>query len=264
MSITSEAKQEVERLLRAGQKIEAIRYTRDTFGVSLEDAKRLVDAAETEMDQNYTGDSTRPRVEAPPASDDGLNSDVRARIEALLRDGKKIEAVKYVKEQFRLGLKEALQKVEAIHREIDPNAKSMAGSGCAGKVLVVLAFIFAVFALACFSIAGITYYLNESIVRDSDRVTGVVVDMQHISTGSAPVIEYTIAGKVHQHKSIIFSKPPSYRLQEQVPLYASHENPEVIVLDTFSERWLGITIFGGVGILFTFFTIMAGFASRRF
>ncbi|HYG20227.1 MAG TPA: DUF3592 domain-containing protein, partial [Ohtaekwangia sp.] len=200
----------------------------------------------------------------PPTPGGGLNSDASARIEALLRDGKKIEAVKYVRQQFRLGLRESLQKVEAIHREIDPTAASAIGSGCAGKTLSVLAFIFSIVALICLAIAGIECYLNESIVRDSDRVIGVVVDMQHISTGSAPVVEHVISGKVLRYESITFSKPLAYRLQEQVPLYASRENPEVIVIDTFTERWLGITVFGSVGILFTFFRIIAAIASRRF
>ena len=47
--MTSEAKKEVESLLQAGQKIRAIKYLNDTFNISLQDSKVLVEALEQEM-----------------------------------------------------------------------------------------------------------------------------------------------------------------------------------------------------------------------
>lgn len=86
-------------LLRAGQKIEAIKRYRELTGVGLKDAKDAVEAMER-------GDAV-PVASAPsPVS--------AANVQALLREGKKLEAIKLYREQSGLGLKEAKDAVDAM------------------------------------------------------------------------------------------------------------------------------------------------------
>ena len=85
-------------LLRSGQKIEAIKRYRELVGVGLKEAKDAVEAMER-------GEAVpvAPLVSAPTAS-----------VHDLLREGRKIEAIKLYREQSGLGLKEAKDAVEAM------------------------------------------------------------------------------------------------------------------------------------------------------
>lgn len=86
-------------LLRAGQKIEAIKRYRELTGVGLKDAKDAVEAMER-------GDAVPVTTAPAPVS--------AANVQALLREGKKLEAIKLYREQSGLGLKEAKDAVEAM------------------------------------------------------------------------------------------------------------------------------------------------------
>ncbi|MBL8933136.1 MAG: ribosomal protein L7/L12 [Archangium sp.] len=87
-------------LLRAGQKIEAIKQYRQLTGVGLKESKDAVEAMER-------GEAAPvvPTAPAPASS-----------VQALLREGRKIEAIKLYREQTGLGLKEAKDAVEAMEQ----------------------------------------------------------------------------------------------------------------------------------------------------
>src|SRR5690349_10171801 len=118
MSITTEAKNEVERLIRQGQKLMAIKYLCDTFNISLPEAKMLVEAVEKEQSSN--GSFTQPA-----SFQAGLSNIARAEVISLLMANKKIEAVKKVKTELGIGLKEALDVVEEIEKGVNPNYRSV-------------------------------------------------------------------------------------------------------------------------------------------
>lgn len=135
MSMTQEARQEVERLLRSGQKIQALKYLSDTYGVTLQEGKLLLEALENEL-------QAMPATSANDIEQrEVFEGDDRKEIEQLLRENKKLEAVKWLKTKYDLGLKEALERVEVIEREINPNAKP-AGNGCALNVFRLVGSIF--------------------------------------------------------------------------------------------------------------------------
>lgn len=84
--------------LGAGQKIEAIKRYRELTGVGLKEAKDAVEALE--------------RGEAVPVTQ--TSAAPNASVQDLLREGKKLEAIKLYREQSGLGLKEAKDAVEAM------------------------------------------------------------------------------------------------------------------------------------------------------
>lgn len=62
-------KEELKKLLQAGNRIEAVKYARDTFNVSLKDAVRLVNTVDQEMNpgkkikiDSFTQDSGIPKI----------------------------------------------------------------------------------------------------------------------------------------------------------------------------------------------------------
>lgn len=111
--------QRIADLLRAGRKIEAIKLLRETTGVSLKEAKDEVDRLSLDL----AGD-----VEPPPGEGRDLPDEVRT----LAAQGKKIEAIKALREQSGLSLKEAKARVDEM-------TGGSSGGGCLGSVLLLWA-----------------------------------------------------------------------------------------------------------------------------
>jgi len=259
MPISSEAKQEVERLIRSGQKIKAIKYLCDTFQVSLADSKRLVETVEAEMHSATSVSS--PSFTTPTT----LTGDLKVEVQRLLHDRKKLEAVKYVRLQTQAGLKEALVLVEEVERESNPNAKSLsAGGGCLKTGVNGIAILFAGVALLLFIITGIVYYRDAQLINKSVKINGRVVELVSNKGTYAPVIAYTLNGKDHRYESTAYTKPSAYEMDEVVPMFVNPNKPDELVLDTFTDRWLAISIVGGIGLFFTFFAVIFRISSRRF
>ena len=68
-------------------------------------------------------------------------------VQDLIYEGRKIEAVKLVREQTGLGLKEAKEKVEAYHSRMQgmfPNAlpAQKKGAGCASVIVLLVTLVF--------------------------------------------------------------------------------------------------------------------------
>lgn len=118
---------ELEALLAAGRKIEAIKLYREQTGAGLAEAKAAVEALERGEE---IGVSSLEKAE-----------EVEDQLIALLRQGKKIEAVKLCRERSGLGLKEAKSLVEAMAAKHGLEAPS--GGGCLGVVLLFALLIIA-------------------------------------------------------------------------------------------------------------------------
>ena len=97
------ASDDVVALLRAGNKIEAIKRYRQVTGLGLKDAKDAIDALPL--------GETPPGAPAAPAAASTVSD---ADIERELRAGNKIGAIKLYREKTGLGLKEAKDAVEAM------------------------------------------------------------------------------------------------------------------------------------------------------
>jgi ribosomal protein L7/L12 len=95
----------VKNHLRQGNRIEAVKAYREATGASLSEANDVVDRIEGRM--NGTQEADR----AP-------DSDLRSRVIDLLREGRKIEAIKIYRDATGEGLKEAKDAVEAIERTL--------------------------------------------------------------------------------------------------------------------------------------------------
>jgi LSD1 subclass zinc finger protein len=95
---------QIKQMLRDGRRTEAIRLYMQQTGASLKEAQAAIDSAGIEA-----GVKTLPSNVGPYAVD-------LDRIQQLTRDGKKIEAIKLLRAQTYIGLKEAKDAVEAIER----------------------------------------------------------------------------------------------------------------------------------------------------
>jgi ribosomal protein L7/L12 len=108
-------------LIRTGQKIEAIKQYRERTGSGLKEAKDAVEALER--------GETLP---TPKAVLTTVDQDVLS----LVREGKKIAAIKLYRDKTGVGLVEAKAAVEAVATEHGVQAR---GSGCANALFMALA-----------------------------------------------------------------------------------------------------------------------------
>lgn len=120
----SNSSRKIAELIREGRKIEAIKLLRETTGVGLKEAKEEVDRLSRGLSREASSPAT-PRSE--PVRPSGAMS---KEVEELAREGKKIQAIKLLREQTGMGLKEAKEKVEEVTGET--------GGGCMPIVLLAI------------------------------------------------------------------------------------------------------------------------------
>ncbi len=169
-------------------------------------------------------------------------------IRELLIQGKKIEAIKYIHDNYKLGLKESKRLVELVDQDIrndeyvyDRSTVVHTGKNIGklvGKIFLGIGIILLVPAIIVFA-------NNQKLVDSAVLITGTV-----ISNPSQPEIEYNYNGETLVYYSSVTSTPPSYELGEKVEIYVDPEDPSNVLINTFSDRWLLITILGVMGLVF--------------
>jgi hypothetical protein len=92
------------------------------------------------------------------------------------------------------------------------------------------------------------YVDKDSQLANSNLSTGVVVDYI-VGEGLAPVIAYEIEGTQYRYTSNIYSTPPPYELNETVEIYISNDDPNSVIINSFSNKWLIVTIFASFGLV---------------
>jgi ribosomal protein L7/L12 len=102
--------EEVERLMKAGQKITAIKAYREATGAGLKEAKEAVERMAGETKEASPQESSTQTKQ-------GLVDPVK--LQGLIREGRKIEAIKYIRQQRGVGLKEAKEAVDWLEANLN-------------------------------------------------------------------------------------------------------------------------------------------------
>ncbi|MTI39771.1 DUF3592 domain-containing protein [Fulvivirga lutimaris] len=173
-------------------------------------------------------------------------------VRQLLIEGRKIEAIKYIRQHFNLDLRQSKTLVEHVEADIEPWEFKKASrsaptkplkAGCAGKSI---ALIFGSIGMIMLSIAFYIFYTDAQQIDRSELVIGTVV-----SNPSQPTIEYQFNGETYNYYSTVQSNPPSYDMGEEVEVYVDTENPNNAIINTITERWFSIIILGIIGAVFS-------------
>ena len=117
----SESTDRIAELIRQGKKIEAIKLLRETTGVDLKRAKDEIDRLAAAIESEQTSISSYTADESDTVSSE---------VEELARQGRKIEAIKLLRAQKGIGLKEAKERVEAV--------TGGTGAGCMSSLLLLI------------------------------------------------------------------------------------------------------------------------------
>jgi hypothetical protein len=255
----SEAKKEVARLLESERKFEAIQYLQNKFNISTDDARMLIEAVEREINSEIPGSATFNTL-----PDSALPESVQQEIEDLIRREKKIEAIKRLTEIGNMTLQEALAKVEEVQKKIDPNYKPQDSSkGCGGCGNKLFGIFFGILSAGLSGLALLIFWAQSEQIKASDVVTGTVTSFVEDEGSTAPVISYQWKGKELVYTSNLYSTPSAYDLNETVTLYVKRENPQEVIIDSFTDRWLAVTILSGMGGFFLLLTLAFLYTGKK-
>lgn len=113
---------DVREALRRGTIFDAIKLLTRSGGISLKDAKDLIDA---EMGRSQTGAPGRAQGHAPPGAVHPLAVGWPPAATEALRRGNKIEAIRLVRQHTGIGLKEAKDAVDAHEQNLVPTVEAL-------------------------------------------------------------------------------------------------------------------------------------------
>jgi hypothetical protein len=119
------------------------------------------------------------------------------------------------------------------------------------KLVFVLGFPIIGVVLAIGLYTGVVALLAST---DTKETQGTVVELESGWNGRktvyTPIVEYHVAEQVHRFKGGVASAPPMHTVGEQVQVLYKIDNPEVALIDSFTDRWLGPLIFTAGGSFF--------------
>ncbi len=183
-----------------------------------------------------------------------ISSSDRQRIIDWLNQRKKIHAIKFVQQNYKVRLTEATQLVQAIDEENSPGSKplSIDPVRVVGAVFTGLGVVFTVVVVALF-------WSDRSDMQESHQIKGTVESLDYTDNGTAaPVIKYWTNGEKKILVGTVWSNPPSYEIGEEVELLVAPNGK--VTINSFFERFFMIglfaflaVIFGGIGVLVLIF-----------
>jgi len=236
--LISAVKDKVKDFIGKGQKIAAIKYLREQYPISLKEASDWVEYLRGGTPAKPSAFSETPT----------LTTIAKEKVKSLVQNGKYIQAIKYLKEEFRLSLEHAKELIDLASRE----AGASPGFSMKGTALGM--YMFALFGSLFFIVATYFYWKDYQITHDSITVTGSVIELQYDnsdhSSGAIPVVEYTWKGKTKVHHGSTYSNPPAVEVGEKVEVIIWRTDPDKVILDLISERYLLIFIFGILAFVF--------------
>jgi len=236
--LSSAVKDKVKDFIAKGQKIAAIKYLREQYPFSLKEASDWVE---------YLGGGTMAKPSALTETP-VLTTVAKEKVKSLVQKGKYIQAIKYLKDEYQLSLEQAKELIDLASHEVGVSS----GFSVRGPALAMYSFAF--LGTVFFIIAAYFYWKDYQITHDSITVTGSVIELQYDnsdhSSGAIPVVQYTWKGMTKIHYGSTSSNPPAVEVGEKVEVIISRTEPDKVVLDLISERYLLVFIFGILGLVF--------------
>lgn len=115
--------------------------------------------------------------------------------------------------------------------------------------------------LLLLSIAALLFYFDQRAANLYTRIEGIVIRNQFNNGMARPVISYSWEGKELTYASNTYTNPPAFERGERVELFVNPSDPTDVWVDSFTERWLAMTIVGGIGIVFLGFLALFHYLS---
>jgi ribosomal protein L7/L12 len=132
--------EELLELIRAGRKIEAVKWVKDRTDAGIAQSKAVVDELDARLadpDGSFAALAGHGGTDGDGSPDREYLDDIPREIQDLLYEGRKIEAIKRVREQSGKPLKFAKSVVDQMHEKMAVKfGDKMKGPGCAAALLI--------------------------------------------------------------------------------------------------------------------------------
>jgi hypothetical protein len=180
-----------------------------------------------------------------------LSSQHKAEIVKHLKQVQKVQAIKYARAAFNISLKDSVRLVNTVDQELNPDKKIDLDSF--SNVLRLPKIYYVIFgglgALMMIG-AGIMFMYDYNAASKSVKTRGIVIEFRYDEGAASPVVSYEWNGAEYTYYSTTYSDPPSFQIGEEVELFVDPSDPTNAMINSFSERYLGIIILGGLGAMF--------------
>ena len=179
--------------------------------------------------------------------------ELKNKVNELLHQGKKIEAIKLARESLNISLIEAKDLVMMAEAEL--KASGLYHPPAAAFRPNSSAFIFMIFGFigVIFLITAVFFYWKDyKNTKNSIPVPGVVIRFQYQGNATSPVVEYQWNGNKRIYSGDVFSSPSAFIEGETVEMLVNADRPEIVVINQIAERYLLVIVFGFIGLIFTF------------
>lgn len=174
-----------------------------------------------------------------------LSEAIVNKIKVLLYENKKDEAEALLIAEAGISQDEANNYIARLEGSITKNSSGSSipkSKKIAPFTLMGIGFVMWGFAIYFF-------VDKDQQINNSYLTQGVVIDFI-IDEGFAPIISYEAEGTPYKYISTIYSTPPAYELDEVVEIYVDKGNPEDVIINSFINKWLIVTIFASFGLVF--------------
>lgn len=204
--------------------------------------------------------------------------EIKEELSNLVFAGKKEEALKLIQDKYGASRNEAEKLLHlAVKESVSPQKffsvlknqsdRLTDGKGCRQTIFKFIAITFGFIGIPPLLIAIFIYFYYNKQIENSTLVMGTVAELKPYTeygepTDYTPIIEYEVAGKPYAIEAPVFSDTPEFSVGEQVELFVEIDNPESVLINTFTQRWFMIILIGSIGGVFTLGMIVFLFLSR--
>jgi uncharacterized protein DUF3592 len=121
------------------------------------------------------------------------------------------------------------------------------------NVRIIVGAVFAPVGLILLGVAAALAVSSAGFASTADRAKGTVVDLAYRNGAAYPYVTYVSPSDRREYTfgESTGSWPPAYAIGERVPVVYDPDHPGHAHIDSWANKFLGPTICGGLGVVFT-------------
>ncbi len=195
-------------------------------------------------------------------------AEIKEQLLDLVFSGKKEEAIKLLQGKYGADRAEAEKLLQLAIRENVTPAKLFSavlkrasihvagGKGCRHTMFKYAAIICGFIGIPPLLIACGIYLYRDQQISESSIVAGIVTELKpYHSYGEpveyTPIISYEVNNQNYTIEALVYGDTPEFEEGESVALYVHRDNPNVVIINTFTQKWFMVILIGSIGMVLT-------------
>ena len=167
-----------------------------------------------------------------------LSPRLRTSIASLLTEGRRLDAVKLVRQEHHLSLKDCLRVVEdyADQRGYRVDFQPTVDNGRSFPALLFGSVLFLAASLCFGGVAFGIHQANDKLSEVGLVVIGNVIGLHSDGKATAPIVGYTVDDATFEYRSNVFSSMADYQVGDSIRLWVDPKQPHSPLIDDASDR----------------------------